>query len=207
MEWHQPVNPSNSEHNILVQNANATTATSGWDRSRFGGRTGQLQDLINFNHTNAANEKTMSDHTSNTPQTDQSKPGVYWGSIMERFPLVLCRCVTTEHKSKLQKYESTLKGTAETRETGYLLRPMCRFKLRPVCFCPAVGWAAARVWGVFSMGDDELEDSETDADRYSSPQPGHLHPFSTSFFHFLATGERWEDLIADNFHTGPVKKK
>lgn len=58
----------------------------------------------------------------------------------------------------------------------------------------------------WSMGDDELEDSETDAGRYSSPQPSHLHPFSTSFFHFLATGERWEDLIADNFRTGPVKK-
>lgn len=57
------------------------------------------------------------------------------------------------------------------------------------------------------MGDDELEDTKTDAGRYSSPQPSHLHPFSTSFFHFLATGERWEDLIADNFHTGPVKKK
>lgn len=59
----------------------------------------------------------------------------------------------------------------------------------------------------WSKSDDESEDSKTDAGRYSSPQLSHLHQFSTSFFHLLAMGEQWEDLIVDNFHTGPVKKK
>lgn len=73
------------------------------DEARFRGRTGQLQDLINFNNTHVENEDTVWPH-SNTPQTEQSKPGVYLRSIMERFLQGSCRSAKKEQKSKLNKY-------------------------------------------------------------------------------------------------------